>query len=73
MAKKKASSRDPIMPRLLALYRKSGKTLDEVGLAMGYATNDPRLSMLRKFAKAIGTSVTELLGGDRTKKRRRQR
>jgi transcriptional regulator with XRE-family HTH domain len=78
MVKKKAGNRDPIMPKLLSLYKKSGKTLDEVGLAMGYeshiarqsvyqflhATNDPRLSMLRKFAQALGVSIKDLVGDD---------
>jgi hypothetical protein len=27
-----------------------------------YKTNDPRLSMLRKFAKAMGVSVSRLIG-----------
>ena len=49
--------------------------LDELGVAMGYEgevarksawqflnkTADPRLSMLRRFAKAMGITVEELL------------
>ncbi len=63
------------MKRASALFEKSGKTLDELGVAMGYSgevarksawqflnkTTDPRLSMLRKFAKAIGVSLEELV------------
>lgn len=57
------------------VFEQSGKTLDEVGLAMGYEgdvarkaawqflnkTSDPRLSMLRRFAKAMDISLAELL------------
>ena len=57
------------------LFKASGKTLDELGVAMGYEgdvarksawqflnkTADPRLSMLRRFAKAMGITVEELL------------
>ena len=62
------------MKRVQFLFDKSGKTLEQLGLAMGYPqgtarqsawqfmkTNDPRLSMLRKFAQAVGVSVEELV------------
>jgi transcriptional regulator with XRE-family HTH domain len=66
---------DPAMRRIANLFEKSGKTLDELGRAMGYdesiakksawqfinRTNDPRLSMLRKFAQAMGIQVEELV------------
>jgi hypothetical protein len=42
---------------LRALFEKSGLALDEVGERMGY----PWLSMLRRFAKAVGVDVKELL------------
>jgi hypothetical protein len=65
----------PIMEKVLALFEKSGKSLDELGLAMGYPkasarksawlflrrTTDPRLSMLERFAMAMGMDVKELL------------
>jgi hypothetical protein len=52
-----------------------GKTLDELGVAMGYSgdvarklawqflkrTTDQRLSMLRRFAKAMGVNVKDLV------------
>ena len=58
------------------LSDRSEITLDELGQRMGYPkasarksawqfiykTNDPRLSMLRKFAKAMGISVSRLTG-----------
>jgi transcriptional regulator with XRE-family HTH domain len=70
---------DAAMKRAQALFAKSGKTLDELGAAMGYAgdvarkaawqflnkTADPRLSMLRRFAKALGVTVEELVGEKR--------
>jgi hypothetical protein len=57
-----------------ARYHKSGFTLDALGDKMGHPrksarrsawqflnkTNDPRLSMLRKFATAVGCSVKSL-------------
>ena len=66
---------DPAMRRALDLFNKSGKSLDELGQAMGYQgdmarksawqflnkTTDPRLSMLRRFANAMGVSVRELV------------
>jgi transcriptional regulator with XRE-family HTH domain len=69
------SSKDPAMLKAAALFERSGKTLEELGQAMGYhgelarkslwqflhKTTDPRLSMLRRFAKAMGVDVKELL------------
>jgi transcriptional regulator with XRE-family HTH domain len=57
------------------LFEKSGLTLDELGRRMGYEgdmarksawqflnkTADPRLSMLRRFAVAVGVPVSELV------------
>ncbi len=75
---------DPTMLRLRELFEASKMTLDEFGQRMGYAgptakasawqfltrTNDPRLSMLRKFAQAVGVPVAELFTEE--KKRRRK-
>jgi transcriptional regulator with XRE-family HTH domain len=66
---------DPVILQARELFRESGMTLDQLGKAMGYEgdmarksawqflnkTADPRLSMLRKFAKAVGVAVSELL------------
>lgn len=66
---------DPVMLHLRAIFESAGLTLDELGQAMGYSgevarksawqflnkTADPRLSMLRKFAEAVGVPVAELL------------
>ena len=65
---------DPVMAAVRARFEKSGMTLDALGEKMGYPektgrksawqfvqkTNDPRLSMLRKFAQAVGCSVKSL-------------
>lgn len=65
---------DPVMLRVRTLYEKSTLTLDELGIRMGYAgdtarssawqfirrTKDPRASMLRKFADAIGVRMRDL-------------
>ena len=70
-----ATDCDPVMANVKAKFDKSGLTLDELGAKMGYPpatarksawqfiqrTNDPRLSMLRKFAAAVGTSLKSLV------------
>jgi hypothetical protein len=66
---------DPVMDAVRTRFEKSQLTLDELGTKMGYPpatarksawqfinkTNDPRLSMLRKFAEAIGVKLAALL------------
>jgi len=73
---KQRSATDAAMVRARAAFTASGLTLDELGRRMGYEgdtarkgawqflnqTNDPRLSMLRKFADAVGVPVKELVG-----------
>jgi transcriptional regulator with XRE-family HTH domain len=70
----KRSGSKTVMERANKLFATSGKTLEEVGKAMGYdegtarraawqflnKTADPRLSMLFRFAEALGVEVTEL-------------
>lgn len=70
-----ADSVDPAMEKVRRLFKRSGKTLEELGADMGYEgemarksawqflnkTADPRLSMLRRFAQAMGVHVKELL------------
>lgn len=61
------------MKKVAALFEKSGKTMDALGQDMGYSpavarkavwqflkTKDPRVSMLRKFAAAMGIDLREL-------------
>jgi transcriptional regulator with XRE-family HTH domain len=66
---------DPTMMNVAKLFEESGKSLAQLGEAMGYSsdiakkaawqflhkTNDPRLSMLRRFAKAMNVSLEELV------------
>ena len=73
---------DPVMLRARQLFADSGLTLDELGQRMGYEgdvarkgawrflnmTGDPRVSMLRKVAEALGVSVAEMFA--EPKKRR---
>jgi transcriptional regulator with XRE-family HTH domain len=73
---------DQSMARAVKLFEKSGKTLEELGLAMGAhpatarmtawqflnRTTDPRISMLRRFAKALNVSLDELVADSKTKK-----
>lgn len=68
------------MKKAAKLFEKSGKALEELGIAMGYEegsarraawqflnkTADPRLSMLIRFAVALGVEVKELLHGSAT-------
>jgi transcriptional regulator with XRE-family HTH domain len=70
---------DPSMARVHARFKKSGMSLHELGVKMGYPedtarmsawqflskTDDPRIGMLRKFAKAMGIQVEELVSGSR--------
>jgi transcriptional regulator with XRE-family HTH domain len=72
MAKKQPT--DATMARVRALFEKSGLTLAELGDKMGHKadiarqsafqfmkTNDPRVSMLKRFAKAMGVDAKDLL------------
>ena len=72
MAKKR--EQDSAMARVRDRFKASGWSLHELGLKMGYPedsarksawqfmkTEDPRLSMLRRFAKAVGVPVEELV------------
>jgi transcriptional regulator with XRE-family HTH domain len=66
---------DPVMEAVRARFERSKMTLDDLGTKMGYPaatarksawqfihkTNDPRLSMLRKFAGAVGVKLSALL------------
>jgi transcriptional regulator with XRE-family HTH domain len=63
------------MAQVRARFEESGLSLHDLGLKMGYPedsarksawqfnqkTGDPRLSMLSRFAKALGVSVKDLL------------
>ncbi len=71
----KTPSPESVMKKANQLFEKSGKTLEELGLAMGYVegtarraawqflnkTSDPRFSMLCRFAEAMGIEPKELL------------
>jgi transcriptional regulator with XRE-family HTH domain len=65
---------DPVMAGVRERFAKSGMTQQELGERMGYApgsarqavsqflkSGDPQISMLRRFAKALGISVKTLL------------
>lgn len=63
------------MRKAVTIFAASGKSLDQLGTDMGYKgevarkaawqflnkTADPRLSMLRRFAKAMGVAIADLL------------
>jgi hypothetical protein len=64
-----------VMTKVKAIFEKSGLSLHELGIKMEYPpesarksawqfiqkTDDPRISMLVRFAKAMGISVKSLL------------
>jgi transcriptional regulator with XRE-family HTH domain len=65
---------DTAMIRVRALFEKSGLTLHDLGVKMGYPegtarmsawqfmkTSDPRISMLRRFATALEMTIEELV------------
>ncbi|MCA9031721.1 MAG: helix-turn-helix transcriptional regulator [Planctomycetaceae bacterium] len=65
---------DPIMDVVKERLEKSGMTYQQLGEQMGYSpksarqavsqflnSGDPHISMLRKFAKAMGVSLTTLI------------
>lgn len=73
---------DPAMTRVRALFEKSRLSLHDLGLKMGYApdvarkaawqfmrTKDPRISMLRRFAKAMAVPLSSLTGTEAGKQR----
>jgi transcriptional regulator with XRE-family HTH domain len=64
---------DPVMEKVREAFEKSGLSMAELGRRMGYGetaktsvwqflhrTNDPRVSMLRKFADAVGVKLSRL-------------
>ena len=72
---------DPSMVKVRSLFDESGLTLHELGKKMGYPeetarqsawqflkTGDPHISMLRRFAKAMGMPVTELIAEGKRKR-----
>lgn len=80
MAKKDA---DPVIDRAVKLFEKSGKSLDELGQAMGFKGEvarkavwqlfnkvpDPRISTLRRFCAAMGITLAELFDEKPRKKK----
>jgi transcriptional regulator with XRE-family HTH domain len=75
---------EPTMEKIVAMFEASGKTLDQLGQEMGYdpdsarkaawqflkKTSDPRLSMLKRFAKAMDISIEELVAEKKRSRRK---
>ncbi len=72
---KKQQQEDPVMGKVRTLFEKSGLSLHEVGLKMGCTpetarqtvwqfmrTSDPHISVLRRFADAVGITIEDLVG-----------
>lgn len=76
---------DPAILKARELFAASGRTLDEVGLAMGFNPNvarksvwqllnkidDPKLSTLRKFAAAMEVPMSVFFPDEKKKSRLR--
>jgi transcriptional regulator with XRE-family HTH domain len=76
---KKSTKDDPAMARVRELWeakQKEGWTQQRLGEAMGYPaesarksvsqflkSNDPHVSMLRRFAKAVDVAISSLVRG----------
>lgn len=69
---------DPAMAKAKKLFKHSGMTLRQLGVGMGFAdeiarqaafqffkSGDPRISSLRRFAKAMAVPLDELTGEQR--------
>ena len=65
---------DQSMDKVQDLFKKSGLTMNELGIKMGYEpgtarqsvfqflkASDPHISMLRRFAKAMEIALADLL------------
>jgi transcriptional regulator with XRE-family HTH domain len=70
----KERTQDPSMKRVHKLFADSGMTQQELGEKMGYAptsarqavsqflkSGDPQVSMLRRFAKAVGVKIDAVI------------
>ncbi|MDZ4659450.1 MAG: hypothetical protein SH868_17915 [Bythopirellula sp.] len=70
----KETTEDPTMRKVRKLIEASGKTQQEIGVSMGYPaasarqavfqfvkSGDPRIGTLRKFAKAMGVKLENLI------------
>ena len=70
----KTRHEDPVMTKVRSSFETSGMTMQQLGEKMGYQptsarqavsqflkSGDPQISMLRRYAKAIGVSVKSLL------------
>lgn len=69
------SAADPVMKKVMAIFENSGKSLDQLGREMGYEgdvarkavwqflnkVDDPRISTLRRFAKAMDVPLKDLV------------
>jgi transcriptional regulator with XRE-family HTH domain len=74
---------DPAILKARELFAESGRTLDDVGLAMGFnpevarksvwqllnKIDDPKLSTLRKFAAALEVHMSEFFPVENKKSR----
>jgi hypothetical protein len=71
---KKRQKEDPVMGKVRSLFKASGLSLHDLGLKMGcppdtarqavwqfMRTSDPHISLLRRFAAALGMPLSELV------------
>src|SRR5438270_12044426 len=75
---RKRQQEDPVMAKVHTLFEKSGLSLHDLGIKMGcppdtarqavwqfMRTSDPHISVLRRFAKAMGIAIGELVRENR--------
>lgn len=73
---------DAVMLKVRDLFDKSGLSLHDLGVKMGYPpetarqavwqfmrTSDPHISVLRRFASAVGLSIQDLVADGKRKGR----
>lgn len=76
---------DPVMARVRAWLESSGLSQHDLGIKMGYSddvarkavwqflrSKDPRIGMLRRFTKAAGLSLEELVSEGKPPARRKK-
>jgi transcriptional regulator with XRE-family HTH domain len=76
---------DPVMHRVRAWLESAGISQHELGVRMGYSedvarkavwqflrSKDPRIGMLRRFARAAGMSIQELVDERKNPTRRKK-
>jgi transcriptional regulator with XRE-family HTH domain len=79
-----SSEPDPVIEQVRAVFKASGKTLDDLGKGLGHEgelarkaawqflnkVGDPRVSTLRKFCQVMGIDLAELFAESKKGRKR---